>query len=564
LFLASVVADDDYKDLALLKIGVGNLDFLPIGESQKVKVLDTIFVLGYPLAPALGADVSASQGQVNALRDTGRIPLLQIDANVNPGNSGGPVLNDRGEVVGIVVAKLNAAFFLKEIGSIPERVNFAIPIDEARGIVRQAYPLDFVPSAKTERFTSQQIFEGARKATVLITSQSGTSVKTSASPAPPPQAKTQSIFGFVKAFVESGSSGAANNEIDFYGPKVVYYENGTVDRSFIAADLAAYNEKWPIRHYSIIAGPDIAQTPTQGLYSVTCRIEFRVQNSKRGVAGTALRVIGVGQFNDSFLVLGVTETVEKRTPIRGEAIHQVTPSVSAERSESLLPSGNIPNHVILSILRSMPTGGGTGTAIRDLERAVQVRDGKARSRTLAARSTYSAGATYLVFVRALQSLLPSSNMEGTVAEALAIWGQADGVGVWGRWNANGPATACLFRELGLGHNFTSFEVAEPGDFMKIFFSDAVGPREISLSAIYLGREQRNGAEMVRFWTSSKPLGYGEKTITRSRIAHAIFSRLETPANIERSRSLAVRNGYLAGLTTRESTISEALAQSGAE
>jgi S1-C subfamily serine protease len=94
-FLAS--ADDDYKDLALLKIGVENLDLLPIAESQKVKVLDTIFILGYPLAPALGADVSASQGQVNALRDTGRIPLLQIDANVNPDNSGGPVLNDRGK-----------------------------------------------------------------------------------------------------------------------------------------------------------------------------------------------------------------------------------------------------------------------------------------------------------------------------------------------------------------------------------------------------------------------------------------------------------------------------------
>ena len=79
-----MVADDDYKDLALLKIQESNLACLPIGESQKIKVLDTIFVLGYPLAPALGADVSASEGQVNAIRDSGKIPLLQIDANVNP------------------------------------------------------------------------------------------------------------------------------------------------------------------------------------------------------------------------------------------------------------------------------------------------------------------------------------------------------------------------------------------------------------------------------------------------------------------------------------------------
>src|SRR5271166_6581583 len=171
-FPASVVADDDYKDLALLKIEVSNLECLPIGESQKVKVLDTIYVLGYPLAPTLGADESASEGQVNAIRDSGKIPLLQIDANVNPGNSGGPVLNDRGEVVGVVVSKINAAFFLKETGSIPERVNFAIPIDEARGMVRRAYPLDFEPSQKAERLSNQEIFDDSRKATVFIIAKS--------------------------------------------------------------------------------------------------------------------------------------------------------------------------------------------------------------------------------------------------------------------------------------------------------------------------------------------------------------------------------------------------------
>jgi S1-C subfamily serine protease len=62
---------------------------------------------------------------------------------VNVGNSGGPVLNDKGEVVGIVVSKLDAVEVLKDSGSIPERTNFAIPIDEARGMVRKAYPAWF-------------------------------------------------------------------------------------------------------------------------------------------------------------------------------------------------------------------------------------------------------------------------------------------------------------------------------------------------------------------------------------------------------------------------------------
>jgi hypothetical protein len=84
-----------------------------------------------------------------------------------------------------VVSKLNAPFFLRETGTIPERVNFAIPIDEARGIIRKAYPLEFTPSAKTERLTGQQIFDGARKATVLIIASRTAKPALSAAPSAP-------------------------------------------------------------------------------------------------------------------------------------------------------------------------------------------------------------------------------------------------------------------------------------------------------------------------------------------------------------------------------------------
>ena len=182
----------------------------------------------------------------------------------------------------------------------------------------------------------------------------------------------------------------------------------------------------------------------------------------------------------------------------------------------------------------------------------------------AARTTYCSGATYLVFVRAIQLMVPESTLAGALAETLAIKGQPDGVGIWGRWNANGPGTACLFNELGLGRNFTSLAAARPGDFMKIFWTNAVGRREHGHSVIYLGREQQNGVEMIRFWSSNKPLGYGQKSVPRSRIAFAIFSRLETPQNIERSASLPSRNGYLSSLLAKESSASEALGESGTE
>lgn len=225
-----------------------------------------------------------------------------------------------------------------------------------------------------------------------------------------------------------------------------------------------------------------------------------------------------------------------------------------------------PNSLILSILHAMPQGGGylaSAGATRDLQSAVYVSGGRLFVKPAAARATYCSGATYLVFIQAIQSLLPDSLVRARVAEALAIKGQPDGVGVWGRWNANGPGTACLFHELRLGRNFTSFDEAKPGDFMKIFWTDAVGMREHGHSVIYLDRKPLNGVEMIQFWSSNKPGGYGVREVPRSRILHAIFSRLETPSNIGDSVVLTQKNGYLAGLITEESSIGEALDQSGA-
>jgi hypothetical protein len=247
-------------------------------------------------------------------------------------------------------------------------------------------------------------------------------------------------------------------------------------------------------------------------------------------------------------------------------IAEIPPASESTPSPPPFAVANDANRSILGLLPSMPSGGGSeanAKSMRDLEAAIQVRENKLEITPAAAQTTYSSGATYLVFLQALQSLLPPSTMSGPLAEALMVKGQPDGVGVWGRWNANGPGIACLFDELGLGPNFASFEDAQAGDFMKAFFVDAVGRHEHSLSMIYLDREQRNGVEMVRVWSSMKPFGYGEALIPRARISFAIFSRLEKPANIVQARRLPAKNRYLASLLTTDSSKEEAMAQSGA-
>lgn len=231
----------------------------------------------------------------------------------------------------------------------------------------------------------------------------------------------------------------------------------------------------------------------------------------------------------------------------------------------LVLSRQDPNEVILSVLATMPHEGGysaSSETTRRLQTAVQPRNGLAVLPELA-RPSYCSGATYLVFLRALQRLNAGElQANAALVNALLIRGQPDGVGVWGRWNANGPGTACLFQELKLGRNFTSFDLARPGDFMKIFWTKAVGRAEHGHSVIYLGRETNQGIEMVRFWSSNQPLGFGEKVVPRARIASAIFSRLENPENIRRAPVLPVRNAYLANLSRKDSSLMEALGQCG--
>ena len=147
-------------------------------------------------------------------------------------------------------------------------------------------------------------------------------------------------------------------------------------------------------------------------------------------------------------------------------------------------------------------------------------------------------------------------------ESLMIRNQRDGEGIWGRWNANGPGTARLFYEMDLGQNFDDFAQAMPGDFMKIFWSPEVGRAEHGHSVIFLGTERKEGMDYVRFWSSNIPTGYGERSVPRSKIVHAIFSRLDAPANLERSSTVPPVDKYLASLLSVRSSYQEAKAKCG--
>ena len=229
-------------------------------------------------------------------------------------------------------------------------------------------------------------------------------------------------------------------------------------------------------------------------------------------------------------------------------------------------AGNF-NDVVLQQVAAIPDGGGYATTTRAheaLSSAVRIQEGNVRIQSAKAVPSYCSGATYLVFLKTLGELQRRGilQIDRTRWEALLPLKLADGEGVWGRWNANGPGTARLFFELGLGKNFSSFEDARPGDFLKIFWTDAVGRSEHGHSVVFLGLETKDGVEYIRFWSSNKPGGYGEKSVPRTKIARAIFSRLEKPENISGMVALPRRDPYLAGLLTKNSSFAEACRMCG--
>lgn len=220
------------------------------------------------------------------------------------------------------------------------------------------------------------------------------------------------------------------------------------------------------------------------------------------------------------------------------------------------------NRLIVELVDKMPTGGdyrASADSIQKLENAIKKEGNNLTVDAAVAKPSFCSSATYLVFVSTLQELNGQRkiNFEPGVAENLLVSGQHDGVGIWGRWNANGPGTARLFEELHLGHNFTSIEQAQAGDFLKIFWNDQIGVKEFGHSVVYLGHGPNNeGVEVVRYWSSNKKGGYGRAEVPRSKIRRLLFSRLEYPDQINQIGNGLKPDEYLASMLIRSSTPEE--------
>lgn len=150
-YRAKVLGSDPQSDVAVLKIDAKNLPVVPLAKSNDLKVGEWVLAIGSPY----GLDNTVTAGVVSAkgrsLPD-GNVPFIQTDVAVNPGNSGGPLFNTRGEVVGI-----NSQIYSQTGGY--QGLSFAIPIDVANKIKNQIVATGKVVHAKLG-VTVQEVNQG--------------------------------------------------------------------------------------------------------------------------------------------------------------------------------------------------------------------------------------------------------------------------------------------------------------------------------------------------------------------------------------------------------------------
>jgi S1-C subfamily serine protease len=136
-FEATIALKDAINDIALLKLkdfyyeSVFNSDIpYRIVPSSSAHLGQEVFTLGFPLSGILGSQVNFSSGKINSVFGIDDDPrLLQISNPIQPGSSGSPLFNTKGELVGIIVSTIGAEYILKATGTLPQNVNFSIKSD---------------------------------------------------------------------------------------------------------------------------------------------------------------------------------------------------------------------------------------------------------------------------------------------------------------------------------------------------------------------------------------------------------------------------------------------------
>jgi hypothetical protein len=150
----TVVTYDPQNDLALLKGDFRPQTVFALSGNQP-ELLQDVYVAGYPFGNKISSSVKVTKGIISSLTGIGNnFSNIQIDAALQSGNSGGPILDEMGNIVGVAVSKLDAKYMYDNFGIIPENTNFGIKANVVRSVL-ESNEVSSPPANRSEISKSQ-------------------------------------------------------------------------------------------------------------------------------------------------------------------------------------------------------------------------------------------------------------------------------------------------------------------------------------------------------------------------------------------------------------------------
>lgn len=165
---ARILAEDALLDLGLIEAPGLSMTRAPFRKSNKVNLGEPVYVYGYPLSGALSSEGNFTVGNVSALKGLRELATnFQITAPIQKGNSGGPVVDASGNVIGVVVSKLDVLRAAMITGDFPQNINFAISLEAIKSFLRKNNAVYRI-GADGEALNSKVIAKKTKQVTVSV------------------------------------------------------------------------------------------------------------------------------------------------------------------------------------------------------------------------------------------------------------------------------------------------------------------------------------------------------------------------------------------------------------
>jgi len=176
IYQVDVIGRDEVNDLALLKVRFNDyktltsVKALRMGDVYGVEAGETVFTIGYPLIRELGVSPKISMGIINSLTGMNDDPrMYQISIPLQPGNSGGPIFDENGGVIGVAASGLNVAYYMKVKNFSPQNVNFAIKADYINNLLMTNEDCEEMQKNNdTQTYNARDIMAKWRDSVVLV------------------------------------------------------------------------------------------------------------------------------------------------------------------------------------------------------------------------------------------------------------------------------------------------------------------------------------------------------------------------------------------------------------